>query len=61
LGRNNPPPSPGAPASSPADTHAIGRYGTTEEISKAVLWLMTEEASFVQGEVFAIDGASRVG
>jgi NAD(P)-dependent dehydrogenase (short-subunit alcohol dehydrogenase family) len=41
--------------------HGIGRMGETMEVAKAVVWLMTDEASFVAGEVFAVDGAFRVG
>ncbi len=33
-----------------------GRVGTTEEVARAVLWLSSDEASFINGEVLAVDG-----
>ena len=35
----------------------IGRMGTPEEISDAVLWLVGEGASYITGQALAIDGA----
>jgi NAD(P)-dependent dehydrogenase (short-subunit alcohol dehydrogenase family) len=35
----------------------LGRLGQPEEIAKAVLWLCSEEASFVVGHTMTIDGA----
>lgn len=34
----------------------IGRYGTAEEVSNLVCWLLSDEASYVSGGVFVIDG-----
>lgn len=36
--------------------HPVGRLGTPEEIAKAVLWLASEDASFVVGHALAVDG-----
>jgi NAD(P)-dependent dehydrogenase (short-subunit alcohol dehydrogenase family) len=37
-------------------THPIGRAGKPEEVSGAVLWLCSENASFVTGHTLIIDG-----
>jgi NAD(P)-dependent dehydrogenase (short-subunit alcohol dehydrogenase family) len=34
------------------------RFGTAEEVSSAVVWLLSEGASYVTGTVVAVDGAS---
>jgi 2-keto-3-deoxy-L-fuconate dehydrogenase len=39
-----------------AATQAIGRMGKPEEIAAAALYLASDEASFVTGSAFAIDG-----
>ena len=36
--------------------HPIGRIGTPEEIANAVLWLCSDDASFVLGHALAVDG-----
>ncbi len=36
--------------------HPIGRFGAPGEIGTAIRWLLSEEASFVTGAVFAVDG-----
>jgi NAD(P)-dependent dehydrogenase (short-subunit alcohol dehydrogenase family) len=36
--------------------HPIGRIGTPEEIANAVLWLCSDDASFVLGHGLAVDG-----
>jgi NAD(P)-dependent dehydrogenase (short-subunit alcohol dehydrogenase family) len=36
--------------------HPIGRIGEPEEVSNLVLWLCSNEASFVTGAVIPIDG-----
>ena len=39
-----------------ASLHAMNRTGKAVEIAKAVLWLASEEASFVAGEIMRVDG-----
>ena len=36
--------------------HPIGRLGEVEEVVKAVLWLASEEASFMHGSLVTVDG-----
>jgi NAD(P)-dependent dehydrogenase (short-subunit alcohol dehydrogenase family) len=36
--------------------HPIGRIGTPEEVANAVLWLCSDDASFVLGHALAVDG-----
>lgn len=38
------------------ERHPIGRFGQPDEIAKAALWLLSEEASFVTGTAMAVDG-----
>jgi NAD(P)-dependent dehydrogenase (short-subunit alcohol dehydrogenase family) len=42
-------------------THPVGRIGQPEEIAKAVVWLCTDEASFVTGVAFPVDGGVMAG
>ncbi|MGI8810933.1 MAG: SDR family NAD(P)-dependent oxidoreductase [Pyrinomonadaceae bacterium] len=42
-------------------TQAIGRMGTPDEIAAAVLYLASDEAAFVTGTAFEIDGGFAVG
>ena len=37
-------------------TVALGRRGTTEEVANVFLFLASEEASFVTGSLFSVDG-----
>jgi len=36
--------------------HPIGRLGTAEEIANAVVWLCSDDASFVLGHALSVDG-----
>jgi len=38
------------------DRHPIGRFGQPSEIADAVVWLLSEAASFVNGASIAVDG-----
>ena len=38
------------------DAIPLGRYGTTEEMANAVGFLCSEESSFINGQVVAVDG-----
>lgn len=44
-----------------AATQALGRMGTPEEIAASVLYLASDEAAFVTGTAFEIDGGFSVG
>ena len=34
----------------------LGRLGTTDEVSRAVLWLFSDDSSFTTGQAVSIDG-----
>jgi NAD(P)-dependent dehydrogenase (short-subunit alcohol dehydrogenase family) len=36
--------------------HPLGRLGTPEEVAQMVVWLSSDEASFVTGQAMAVDG-----
>lgn len=40
-----------------AEGEPIGRMGTPEEVANAVIWLCSDQASFVTGHALAVDGA----
>ena len=42
------------------DEHPIGRLAEPEEIAEAVLWLCTEQSSFVHGAAMPVDGGLTV-
>jgi len=44
-----------------AATQAVGRMGRPEEIAAAVLYLASDEAAFITGTAFEIDGGFSVG
>lgn len=39
-----------------ATLHPIGRLGNADEVATLILWLSSEEASFVNGAYYAVDG-----
>ncbi len=43
------------------DRHPLGRLGRPEDIANAVLWLASDEASFVSGTTLTVDGALTAG
>ena len=38
------------------DRHSVGRFGQPEDVGYAVKWLLSDEASFVNGAMLAVDG-----
>lgn len=38
------------------DAHPIGRVGTTEEMSKAILFLASEDSAWTTGSNLVVDG-----
>ena len=49
-------PDPNAFRAGLGDIHPLGRTGSPEEVAKVIVWLATDAASFVTGQVFTIDG-----
>jgi len=39
-----------------ASKHAMNRWGKPEEIANAIAWLLSDEASFVTGAQYVVDG-----
>jgi NAD(P)-dependent dehydrogenase (short-subunit alcohol dehydrogenase family) len=46
----------GVPKTTFDEAHPIGRMGIVDEVAAAVLWLCSDEASFVTGSVLSVDG-----
>jgi NAD(P)-dependent dehydrogenase (short-subunit alcohol dehydrogenase family) len=42
-------------------THPIGRLGDPEEVANAVVWLCSDEASFITGASLPVDGGTMAG
>ena len=39
-----------------ADVHPLGRVGTVDEVSSAILFLASDAASFTTGAILPVDG-----
>ncbi len=37
-------------------SHPMGRLGTTDEVARGVLYLASDDSSFVTGSVLSVDG-----
>ena len=48
---------PAAARDAAVQRHPVGRLGRPEDVAGLVLWLASDEAAFVSGSVFTIDGA----
>ena len=46
----------GTGALPPATTVPLGRFGTPEDVAKAVLFLLSDDASFITGETLRVEG-----
>ena len=38
------------------EAHALGRFGQPEEVAEVVVFLASDESSFVTGEILRVDG-----
>jgi 3-oxoacyl-[acyl-carrier protein] reductase len=38
----------------------MGRHGTAEEIAKAVVFLVSDDAGYITGEEITVDGGSQI-
>ena len=47
---------PAAARAAAVDRHPVGRLGRPTDVAGLVLWLASDEASFVSGSLFTIDG-----
>ena len=37
--------------------HPLRRTGTPEEVAELIVWLTSDQASFMTGQIFTLDGA----
>lgn len=54
-------PSPAATVQALIDMHPLGRCATTEEVAQAVLYLASNQSSFITGIALPIDGGASLG
>lgn len=47
---------PGAAKSDALSRHAVGRFGMPEDIARVAVWLASDDAAFVTGQTFTVDG-----
>lgn len=46
-------------AEAAASEHALGRLGTTGELAEAIVFLLSDQSSFITGELVRVDGGFR--